>query len=415
MGRRMRSLRFGLLIFFPLMFIFFPGFVFSQTDEREGLSLIERQAAGAPVTPAILAQARLVPRFRWLGPVSSVPIGERRELILELIDWDPQRNVPTGFFQGRAPRNAILEESAPAAAGRGVYRFTISLIPLEGNRVVLESFSFQTGGINLSVPAITVPLSARPRQPEPELPVDEANEIPQIAAQVFPFPEIREEVFPFLQNEYNRIVTRVQTYWENGYRVLALAEIRRNERDSLAGPFLVSLRREMEQTLGLGFTENERWRPLRISFFTWMIIGFLIVSIAVLFFIFRIRPWYKSQRNAASWNFTPQKIFLRGNVTFRPPGGFKAIVLFVLFLGTALIVLEESMGNFSAGQIRSSGKTAVLERTQAYRVPDLKGTVNARFGEGQPVIVGERRGNWFYAESSDGRAGWVLSDFVITY
>jgi hypothetical protein len=90
-------------------------------------------------------------------------------------------------------------------------------------------------------------------------------------------------------------------------------------------------------------------------------------------------------------------------------------VIIVLFIGLIFILLENGLGNFVPGRLSSAGKTAVLERTPAYRVPDLKGAVNARFSEGQPVIVSDYLGDWCYAESPDGRSGWVLREAVIIY
>jgi hypothetical protein len=103
------------------------------------------------------------------------------------------------------------------------------------------------------------------------------------------------------------------------------------------------------------------------------------------------------------------------DVTFRYPKGYKFVILLVFSMVALVIFLGADLEFFFTGRTALSGKAAVLEKTQAYRVPDSKGAVNALFGEGQPVIVGDYLGAWLYARSPDGRSGWVLREMVITY
>ena len=339
---------------------------------------------------------RYEPLFRWAGPAPSVPAGEKGELVLELVNWDPEKAVPQGFFKGRAPRNAILEENPPAETGEGAYRYTIGIIPLEESSVVLEAVSFQAGGYSLNIPGITAQVLPG-RQPqksgrESAVSAGEPETLPGA------FPESREKVFPLFRREYNRIIAGVQTLWEEGRRAEALAEIRKNERDSLAGPSLVPLRREMEQALSLGFTEDEKWRPLKVPFLFWVILGiFALLAASILLF------------------FRPPAAIQKKSVTSRRCGGFKTVIVVVLLICLVLVFLEEGLENFPVGRLSSPANAAVLKRSPAYRVPDLKGAVNARFDEGQPVITGDYTGEWCYAESPDGRSGWVPREAVIAY
>jgi len=87
----------------------------------------------------------------------------------------------------------------------------------------------------------------------------------------------------------------------------------------------------------------------------------------------------------------------------------------VIVICLIFIFLEEGLGNFFIRRLTLKGNTAVLEQTPAYRVPDIKGAVNARFEEGQPVIIGTDHLDWCYAESPDGRSGWVKREAVISY
>lgn len=352
------------------------------------------------------AVTRYEPRFRWLDTAPSVRSGEKSELLLELTNWDISIQAPRGFFRGRAPRNAILEESVPAAAGGGIYRYTISLIALEGSSITIEPVSFYFENYALNIPEITVsvlPASALPPKEDnpPAVTAAADNEGAQDFIRHLPFPKNRERVFPLFSGEYRQITVRVQALWDEGFRAQALAEIRRNERDSFSGPYLTSLRSEMEQALDLAFTKNERWQPLKIPLIPHGII-FLAVLFGLLILILLLSRFKRNKETTDS-------------VTYRLNGGFRVIIILVVSIGLAFILLEENLGNFPFGSISTPSNTAVLEKTQAYRVPDFKGAVNAWFGEGQPVIVGDYHLDWCYAESPDGRAGWVRREAVITY
>ena len=372
--------------------------------------------------------SRYKPRFGWVNPAPSVPSGKPVVLVLELAGWDPAKNPPEGIFRGKTPRSAIVDEGKPAAAGNGIYRYSISITALEEDAITLGPLSFQAEGFSLTVPEITVPVLPSPSPGSPgtvsggeksgaapsaeELPPEF---IPPDFALPLPFPSPLdpEKVFPLFRTDYSRIVAGVRALWDKGNRAEALAEIRRNERDSLSGPFLVSLRKEMEQLLDLGFTDNERWRPLKIPLFVWVILGFLILFAIVFLLVFR--PRQRILRDKFQW-----KKFRRGkvpeeSVTSRGRGGFRTVIILILAVGLIVIFLKEGLGNFMVNRMSPSGEPAVLEKTRAFRVPDEKGAVNTWFGEGQPVIVGEYRGQWCFAESTDGRSGWVRREAVVTY
>jgi hypothetical protein len=155
---------------------------------------------------------------------------------------------------------------------------------------------------------------------------------------------------------------------------------------------------EVEKALGLGFTENETWRPLKISLTVWVILGFLIFLAGV--FLFAFRPQRRIRWKSA--------IFHRGN-------NFFVIIGMVFAAALGLIFLEESVSRFSFGSSGSTGKTGVLKETQGYRIPDYKGAVSDKFPEGQSASIGDYRWDWCFAETPDGRSGWVPRESVITY
>ena len=391
MGRRRRVFRIGLLIFL--------------------ISVL--------LNTALLNAQDRAPSLRWLGSAGggapAIHIGERGEILIELTNWDPTIMAPTEIFQGMAPLNAILDESLPVASGGGSYRYTITLIPLEETNIVLAPFVFNYGTFRLNIPGINITVLPA-RAPQPDDVTGEAviaNEAagdtaePYMAGpymalqderQLPPFPETTEMLMPFLQRKYDQIINGVKLLWDEGHLAEALVLLRRSERDSLVGPYLAPLRREIEQSLGFGFTGNERWRPLGIPLLSYAF--FLIAIISVGIFLFVLGPRQKARRKA---------------VTFHRKKSYLIVVVSVLMMGLVLMFLEERLGNLAAGRFHSPGRAAVLRKTQGYRVPDFRGVVNDRFDEGQPVIVSDHRFEWLYAEAPDGRSGWVPREAVITY
>jgi len=342
---------------------------------------------------------RYEPRFRWQARAPSVSTGKKGELLLELVNWDPVKTIPQGFFQGKAPANAILEESMPIEE-EGIYRYTISIIPLDNNAVKIGPVSFRYDIYALTIPEITVPVvpAGRPQEnPNESYTVqpnnDAAGDVPPL-----PFPSGNEKVFFLFQGEYDEIKAKARSLWEENYHAEALAEIRRNERDNLFGPYLVPLRMELEKVLGLGFTENERWHPLKIPLTVWAISGFVIFLTVV--FLFAFRPQRRVKWKSA--------VFHRGN-------NFFAIIALIFAAALGFIFLEEGVYRFSFSSSGSSGKTGVLKETQGYRIPDYKGAVSEKFFEGQPASIGDYRGDWCFAETHDGRSGWVPRESVIPY
>jgi len=361
---------------------------------------------GRALTPAInvsfsedTVRRRYDPRFRWQGRAPSVSAGNKAELKLELTNWDPMKTVPQGFFQGKAPANAILEESMPSGE-RGVYSYTISIIPLDNSSVKIGPVSFRYDIYTLTVPEITVPVvpAARTKSLPDAGEVTAQNNIELSEASLPLFPSGRERVFFLFQGEYDEVIAKARHFWEEGHHAEALAEIRKNERDSLFGPYLVPLRMEVEKAMGLGFTENERWRPLRIPLIVWAISGLIIILAGI--FLFTFRPQRRIRWKSA--------IFHRGN-------NFFTIIALVFAVALGFIFLEESVSKFSFGGSGSAGKTGVLKETQGYRIPDYKGAISEKFMEGQPASIGDYRGDWCFAETPDGRSGWVPRVAVIPY
>jgi len=385
-------------------FLFTPIRAVTVTLDSFEVTVPGKQAKSSGMSVRFREQVQTVrryePRFRWQSPVPSVSSGEKKEFTLDLSNWDPQKSAPSGLFQGRVPVNAILEESLPTETGNGMYRYIISIIALGGETITLPPFSFHSDIYNLSIPEIKIPISpvkTDPVENDEDISPDDISET-GLNNHSIVFPGTDEKVFSLIRGEYDRVISHIRDIWNEGHYAQALAEIRKNERDSLAGPSLITVRKEMEYALGLGFTRDEAWRPLKVPLVSWVILGILIISFIV--FLFVLRPSFKLRKRLLPSGFKR---------------GFFPIVVLILLIGLAFIFLEEGITNFSIGRLSAPKNTAVLLSTSAFRVPEYKGAVNTRFSEGQPVIVGDYHGEWCYAESPDGRAGWIPLQAVIIY
>jgi hypothetical protein len=361
----------------------FEASVGGRSGVSRGISVRVRETPGA--------SRRQTPVFRWQTPFPAFMEGKAAELRLVLTGWEREKQGPAGFFKGKAPRGAILEELAPIGPlSGGEFIYLLRIIPLE-ETVVLDRFSFQWEGVSLTVPSLTI--RARPGEaalsgipalapsfPEPASPGSESGDPP--------FPEIGGRVFLFFRPEYEQTTAKLKALWKEGRRARALAEIRGKERESWAGPEFAGLRREMEQSLGLGVTEDEKWWPQNAPVF--LFAGLLFFVVAAVFLL----------RSRFSAGFSA--------VTSGKTSGYKTRIIIIAAAVFAVILIVELSGGRNGGR-------AVLEKTPVYRVPEKEGAVSAVFGEGQPVSTGVSRGEWVYVESADGRAGWAPAASVIRY
>jgi hypothetical protein len=333
------------------------------------------------------------PVFAWENPPASLVLGEAGRINLTLSNWNPQHKAPENFLRGKGLENAIVEE-LPFKASGNIIRYQFTIIPLSGEALNIEAHSFSTGGLSLSVPRLGIALKNPPLETPPRLKAEGAasqntagqNAVAQNAWQGAPFPEPGGDVFFLIRDDYRRITQESRALWNEGRRAEALAFLRRNERDSLSGPALASLRREAEKRLGLGLTEDEVWQPWKTHAFigVWV---FLLIGAGIFFYKFRV----------TSGKFS----------------GYKSIFRLIIPGVLAILLVLGGITDFFGS--RGRGRGAVLEAANAYRVPEKGGGVNSFFSEGQPVDIRSNEGGWVYAETADGRAGWVQVEKVIFY
>ncbi|MDR3171711.1 MAG: hypothetical protein LBU17_08825 [Treponema sp.] len=348
--------------------------------------------------------------FTWEPIPPSLHIGEPWELSLRCSNWDPEQPLPeTSVFLPELPEQAIVE-ARPLGDREGGIVLCLEVIPLETTLFILKPRQLQYEDLTLDVPGISIPVipasAAEGEQtadvallPE-EAPLSPGLDHEPVAPIPFPEQSRSSGVFPLFRSDYERTLRQARSLWDQGQRAEALAELRRNERDSAVGPALVPLRREAEQRLGLAFTDDEPWRPR-------FLLLLLCLGSLGLVLVIMAPPLIRYYQVPA-----PKKA-----VTSSLSRGYKGIlIILMVILGVTFYGLTERKitQGFRSGYGSDAG-SAVLQATAAYRVPDGGGVVSAYFDEGQPVIIHSVSDSWVYVNSFDGRAGWVSRDTIVFY
>jgi hypothetical protein len=333
------------------------------------------------------------PICSWLKPPQSLRIGETGTLVLRLHDWDPRKPWPgTALFLNELPEGALLEAGALTAQDQeqGLV-LRLEVIPLEGREFTLKPRYIAYEGLRIKVPELRIPLI--PGAPAPA-PSPQPADTPPLAARAgdFPFPHPAPPKGPWFRADYEAALQQIQDLWNQGKIPEALGEMRRNERENLAGPAFALLRREAEQVLGLSPAQNEPWRPRKVYLLlVGLGLGLLAQGLAALLV---------------------QRVYTKRLVTSRIPQGYKGMRL-LMIMGTLLLLFALIvLGKPYRGTTRGQG---VLRAAQAYRVPEEGGMVSASFRAGEAVQVYSASDDWVYVVSFEGRQGWVPRDTVIWY
>ncbi|MDR2069955.1 MAG: hypothetical protein LBP81_00855 [Treponema sp.] len=386
-------------------------FFIPRQDGPVSLAPIEVRVPGRlgyspPVSALIRGDAREAAlRAVWEPAPSSLTIGRKAEVRLRLMTGKAKvRQAAAVSYPIEAPVNAIVEPLGIAETGPGEFVLRIQIIPLEGPSVRLPAALLKYGDDSLAVPGREFPV--RPGIPPAESPGPipdrdsgvhpqgdpaYAGEEPPPAP---PFPDAPGAVFPLFRTGYERALGEARAYWDQGLYAEALAVLRLNERELAAGPVLAPLRRSAETALGLGFTEDEGWRPR--YFFLFLTAGSAFILTGILF--------------AALVKSRGRKIF---PVTLDTSWGYTCIV--ILLCG---MIGAGFYGFFGGpGRVLYSGKsrTGVLRETGSFRAPEDGGVPDTFFRDGEPVRIRSLTDTWAYIESFEGKAGWVPLDRIIPY
>jgi hypothetical protein len=338
------------------------------------------------------------PRLLWDPYPSSLKIGERTELSLRIVDWNPEIPLPGKLsFLLDVPEGAVLQELPLTKTDRErQVVFRLELIPLRGETFSLPPLHSHYEALALDSPALSIRISAPSGPAGPAGPaLPEAAPPAPAAAEAIPFPP-EEEVFFLFRDSYRAAAERARLLWDRGNRAEALAGLRRDERDLLAGHTLLPLRRRAEKALGLELTEDEKWRPLKPLACISLGSGLLLILLGIghLF----------SPRTGGSKTTS---------VTFGQSWGYRGVIIILM------IILSGGLYGLASGLMDRGfpgrGGPAVLRSCTAYRVPDPQGGVSAYWDEGQPVRIRSGADDWAYAETFDGKAGWVLQEKIVFY
>jgi hypothetical protein len=343
------------------------------------------------------------PELRWESVPDSLPQGKADELLLVMQNNDPQKKPDDSLLITiDIPEHAIMERISLSDDDRrknGILRLRI--IPLENETMFINPIIVEYEEFSLASPPLqihVVPSSAANNQSVSaySLSAEELNyhlddENPASHEQDESSSSLRRYFPSSLKKQYDEIIQKTEELWNNDEQAEALAFIRKAERESIIGFSLRSVRKNLEQELELGITDDEAYLPVKP----------LLILCAV-FFILSIILFFKlifSRKKKTSFSF------------------FRIICYAVLVLCIIAALISAILGII--GIIKDSGKDAphqvVLYQTDVYRVPEISGAVSGSFKEGEPGIIRSSAGDWLYIETRNGQAGWVQTNRVIRY
>jgi hypothetical protein len=337
------------------------------------------------------------PVFSWRAP-SELRAGEAA--FLDLLAAGGEGPLPDpALFVPTVPPGAILERELPGLPA-GVF-LRLRVVPLAPPLFSLPSYQVRDnrqgrdGHTAFKIPPVRIPVTAAGGDteqlsgakgsgaPGSALPVEKAappeSVLPPPSFPAFAFDRNRRIFFP-LRGKYEAALKRAEEFLAAGDPVRALAELRRNERDSAAGPFFAVPRRELERMMGLQDGGDEKWRPKALS-------GILLwgcPAAALLLALLRLKK--------------------KNRVTFLPSWGYRGVMLMLIAGAVA----------GSGGVFRfSGGRSAVTRECAARGVPDSRALERFRFTGGSPVRVCAVEGEWAWVEAgkgAEGDTGWVPGD-----
>jgi hypothetical protein len=350
-------------------------------------------------------------RAVWEPVPAYLTVGQGAEVRLRLMTGkEENRQAASVSYRPEAPVNAIVETLGIAEAGPGEFILRFRIIPLEGPSVRLPSAPLKCGDASVTVPGhefsvLPAALAASPiLAVQKNAPVRDrgmnagtGDGAARSGGEPLPaplFPDASGAVFPPFRGGYNRALAEARSYWDQGLYAEALAVLRLNERELVAGPVLSPLRRSAETALGIEFTEDEGWRPRRLFLVLTAIASFILIFILCAAFSRSGGRIFFPVTSGFSWGYTFIVMSLCGMI---------GVGLYGFFGGP--------------GRVTRYGisRTGVLRETGAFRVPEDGSAPAMIFREGEPVRVRSVADAWAYIESFDGKAGWVPLDRIIPY
>jgi hypothetical protein len=335
------------------------------------------------------------PRLFWAGSTESAQVGSPLVLELHLEGYDPKITLPEGItaLSVQLVQNALVESLSVSdqERGRGVL-YRIRLIPLNQGELYLPEATVRLGRDPIrSEPRRLMVAEGQTRQlarPSAE-PAGSQNRRPlqgthRQPAPAFPeLPEYQPEfpwalLWPLLSGHVQPLLQESRTLWQAGEYAKALATIRKQERDSLAGPIYRRVRKIAEGKLGITSGPDEWWLPRGLLY------PVSALGLGVALFL-----GLKKRKTAG-----------------------------IVFLACSGLILVYSMvGQTMLIPALRGGSIAVIQEqdTAARTIPEKAGSVSTHFAVGEGVLIHHSTGSWVFVSASGQRSGWVLLSSICRY
>ncbi|GMO36518.1 MAG: hypothetical protein Ta2F_12460 [Termitinemataceae bacterium] len=390
-------------------------------------------------------------RMQWIGaeiwsrPPESIVVGQTIEAGLRLLEFEKEKMAnKTLPLRIEAPENAIIEELPVSVADKNLgIHFKVRILPLDKKDVRIASHSFRFEGRTLSVPALTIRVTEDPLQNEVsaldaavtetansndanDLNVnDHTANLDEIGVKDYksdtelfletPFPLYDFSKFIILRKSLLKTASIAKKYWEDGNYAQSVASLRKAEKSSFYGQYLIPLRISVEKNLNIDDSSNESL----YSFLLIIMLGIISSSLFFILIFFAVQKIKKgiqyridSSSNKMFKNST--KTFLdkipaataQSGALLNPTARMTVILCVAAFFVSAA---------FFTTSLRKNSNTAVLKAGYANAVPELARKTDVFFYEGEKATVRSSTSKWAYVETEDGRSGWVPVVKVLYY
>jgi hypothetical protein len=320
--------------------------------------------------------------------------GERAVISLRVNGLNTE-SLPPDLFMPEVPQGVILSVLQLSAQERAAgIAIKFALIPLEKMNFHLPARSVMFENYLFEAPALRINISERviaagsPIAPETESKPENVTD-KNILFPVSDFYLLEKYILNRAwRSKLEEIYYTAKQLWDSGYRIEALAELRRNERDHPAGALLQPIRREAEEKIMLFNTENEnRWRR-----------NFLLILSLLLLLLVIIIPFM---------------FFTLVKSSFRKKAALLCAIVITLAGSAYLYLFLDSRSVFNM----KNSSFGIANETPVRRAADVNTEELFMFREGQPVVVILRAGDWIFVRANDSsnRSGWVLAEKIIFY
>lgn len=322
------------------------------------------------------------PRLYWTGPADRAQVGSPMVYELRLEGCD--KEITT--LSVNLVQNALVEPLPLSDQDRteGIL-YRIRCTPLSSGNLYLPEASLVLDKDSISSePKQIVVAEGQIRKKETTQSIQVVREAPgnknrmHTQKEVPPFPEYKKNVTWMLFWSLPLVLQENTALWEHGDYAKALANLRRNERDSLASPIYRRIRKDAERQLGILSSPDEWWIPQKALW----VLSVLALGLALLFGVQKRRRL--------------RILILACTI----------VILIYSLVGQAVLVPL-----LRGGSIGLVGEQEIV----AYTIPDTAGSISTHFTIGEAVLMQQRADTWVFVSTYDQRSGWMLRSSIIMY